>query len=266
MREEKILVVDDDPSIRRLVWKSLQSTGLLIYQAETIEKTQELIQKIDFDLFLLDVSLVNENDGFHLSRMIREQNPVVPIIFISGRKSDQDIVVGLEAGADYYLTKPFSPSILRAQVISTMGRNKTITESVKPPSERIIHLGKFTFDKKKMQFLIEDKEVPLSSRELKLMQFFMEHPDQVFSKKQIYQHVWDENVVDGSEEDDLTPSKEKSESERKKEEADLNNVMVYMNYLRNKIEVDPKKPIYLKTVWGIGYTFIPEDDSKKDSL
>lgn len=258
MKEEKILVVDDDPAIRRLVWKSLQSTGLLIYQAETIEKTQELIQKIEFDLFLLDVSLVNENDGFHLSRMIREQNPVVPIIFISGRKSDQDIVVGLEAGADYYLTKPFSPSILRAQVVSTMDRNRTITESVKPPSERVIRLGQFVFDKKKMVFSIDGEAISLSSRELKLMQFFMEHPDQVFSKKQIYQHVWDEDSS-GSVDSDMSQVKEKTESEKKKEESDLNNVMVYMNYLRNKIEPEPKKPIYLKTVWGIGYTFSPEE-------
>lgn len=110
-----------------------------------------------------------------------------------------------------------------------------------------------------MRFFISEDEVSLSLRELQLMQFFMEHPDQVFSKKQIYQHVWDESGIEGTGGNQIL-EKEKSERERKKDEADLNNVMVYMNYLRNKIESNPKKPLYLNTIWGIGYTFTPEKE------
>lgn len=81
MRKEKILVVDDDPAIRRLIWKSLQSTGILIYQSDSVERTVDILSRIEFDLFLLDVSLEHENDGYHLAQIIREQDPIVPIFF-----------------------------------------------------------------------------------------------------------------------------------------------------------------------------------------
>ncbi|MBP1043746.1 response regulator transcription factor [Vagococcus sp. BWB3-3] len=244
MRNEKILVVDDDPAIRRSVWKSLQSTGILIYQAETIEKTLELIKKIKFDLFLLDVMLVNDNDGFHLARLIRDEEVITPIIFISGRKKEQDVITGLETGADYYMTKPFSPSILRAQVLNTLDRNQMITKSLEYDEDEDIVNGPFIFDKKLYVLKKDQVEIDLSAKEVLLMKFFMENPNQVFSKKQIYDNIW-------------------SQDKQVEEESELNLVMVYMNYLRNKIEENPKKPIYLKTVWGIGYSFEPE--SKKEN-
>ena len=83
MRNEKILVVDDDPAIRRLIWKSLQSTGILIYQSDSVEKTVDIMTRVKFDLFLLDISLEHENDGYHLAQIIREEDPLVPIIFLS---------------------------------------------------------------------------------------------------------------------------------------------------------------------------------------
>lgn len=86
MRKGKILVVDDDPAIRRLIWKSLQSTGILIYQSDSVERTVDILSRIEFDLFLLDVSLEHENDGYHLAQIIREQDPIVPIFFLSGKK------------------------------------------------------------------------------------------------------------------------------------------------------------------------------------
>ncbi|BBM19399.1 hypothetical protein G15_3079 [Enterococcus avium] len=81
MRKEKILVVDDDPAIRRLIWKSLQSTGILIYQSDSVERTVDILSRIEFDLFLLDVSLEHENDGYHLAQIIREQDPIVQSFF-----------------------------------------------------------------------------------------------------------------------------------------------------------------------------------------
>lgn len=241
MRSEKILVVDDDASIRRSVWKSLQSTGVLIYQAETIEKTLELIKKIKFDLFLLDVMLVSDNDGYHLARLIREQEPITPIIFISGRKKEQDIITGLETGADFYLTKPFSPPLLRAQVLNTLNRNQAITRQIENEENELIVNGQFVFNKKQFELRKKQTVINLSAKEVMLMKFFMENPNQVFSKKQIYKNIWSDEKED-------------------EKESDLNLVMVYMNYLRNKIEDNPKKPVYLKTVWGIGYLFEPEGE------
>jgi DNA-binding response OmpR family regulator len=232
MRNEKILVVDDDPAIRRLIWKSLQATGILIYQSDSVEKTLDIMSRITFDLFLLDVSLEYENDGYHLAQMIREKDQVVPILFLSGKKSENDIINGLETGADYYLTKPFSPKLLKAQVVNTLERSKTITSAPKEAATTELVAGIFRFDKVRYQFFKNNQLIPLSAKEIQLMQFFMENTDQVFSKEQIYNQVWDGDY-------------------------DANTIMVFINHLRNKIEDNPKKAKYLKTVWGIGYTFLP---------
>lgn len=236
MRKEKILVVDDDPAIRRLIWKSLQSTGILIYQSDSVERTMDILSRIQFDLFLLDVSLEHENDGYHLAQIIREQDPIVPILFLSGKKSEEEIIAGLEVGADYYLTKPFLPNILKTQVITTLDRGKVIREQTRQSNQKEIVKSHFRLDKLRYQFFKNDKLIKLSSKEIKLMQFFMENSDQVFSKEQIYSNVWDDGNFDA------------------------NTIMVFINHLRNKIEDDPKNVRYLKTVWGIGYTFIPEGE------
>jgi DNA-binding response OmpR family regulator len=234
LRNEKILVVDDDPAIRRLIWKSLQSTGLLVYQSDTLEKTLEIMKRVDFQLFLLDVSLEHENDGYHLAQLIREYQPLTPIIFVSGKKSEQDIISGLESGGDVYLAKPFAPNVLRAQVISTLDRTEQLLLSNKHKEEAIVMEGIFSFDKNQYQFSKNGEIVTMTSKEIMMILFFMENPHQVFSKEQIYANVWSDGDMD------------------------KNLITVYINYLRNKIEDDPKKPKYLQTVWGIGYLFNPE--------
>ncbi|MCI1902461.1 response regulator transcription factor [Enterococcus hirae] len=233
MRDEKILVVDDDPAIRRLIWKSLQSTGILIYQSDSIEKTLDIMSRVKFDLFLLDISLEHEKDGYHLAQMIREQDPLIPIIFLSGKKSEEDIITGLETGADYYMTKPFSPALLKAQVVATLDRAQVIHAQQQKRPTNEIKVGDFRFDKVRYQLFKKEQLIHLSSKEMQLMQFFMENPDQVFSKEQIYRSVWNDGKVDA------------------------NTIMVFINYLRNKIEDNPKEAKYLKTIWGVGYTFLP---------
>ncbi|MFD1900176.1 response regulator transcription factor [Enterococcus termitis] len=234
MRNEKILVVDDDPAIRRLIWKSLQSTGLLVYQSDTIEKTIDIMQRVDFQLFLLDVSLEHENDGYHLAQLIREHQPLTPIIFVSGKKSEQDIISGLESGGDVYLSKPFAPNVLRAQVISTLNRTEQLLTLREHREEARLTEGIFSFDRHQYQFSKNGEVVNMTSKEIMMILFFMENPQQVFSKEQIYANVWNDGEID------------------------KNLITVYINYLRNKIEDDPKKPKYLQTVWGIGYLFNPE--------
>ncbi|OTN77527.1 hypothetical protein A5886_002627 [Enterococcus sp. 8G7_MSG3316] len=234
MRNEKILIVDDDPAIRRLIWKSLQSTGILIYQTDSVDKTIAIKSRVTFDLFLLDISLEHENDGYHLAQLIREEEPTVPIVFLSGKKEEKDIINGYELGADSFITKPFSPAILKAQIVSILDRIKVYREnSIDQPDTDICN-GIFRFDQKRYQFFKNDQQIKFSSKEIQLIRFFMEFPDQVFSKEQIYSSVWNDG------------------------EFDANTVMVFINHLRSKIEDDPKQARYLKTVWGIGYTFLPE--------
>lgn len=235
MRNDKILVVDDDVSIRHLIWKSLQSTGLLIYQSDSVEKTLDIMTRVKFDLFILDISLEYENDGYHLAQLIRNQDPMVPIVFLSGKTNEADIITGLETGADLYLTKPFTPNVLRAQIIATLDRAKVVRKGQSVQSEREIICGPFRLDLNRYQLFKNEESIKLSSKEIKLMQFFMENPNQVFSKEQIYNSVWGNDQVDA------------------------NTIMVFMNHLRSKIEDNPKNARFLKTVWGIGYTFTPEE-------
>ena len=142
----------------------------------------------------------------------------------------------MEVGADYYLTKPFSPNILKTQVITTLDRGKLIRDQTRKNSDKEIVKSNFRLDKLRYQFFKNEKLIKLSSKEIKLMQFFMENSDQVFSKEQIYSNVCDDGKFDA------------------------NTIMVFINHLRNKIEDDTKNVRYLKTVWGIGYTFIPEGE------
>ena len=112
MRTEKILVVDDDAAVRRLIWKALQSTGILIYQSESIEKTKDIVSRVTFDLFILDDNLEHDSDGYYLVQMIREISTGANYLF-SSKKEEEDIIAALEMGVDSYITKPFSLNVLR---------------------------------------------------------------------------------------------------------------------------------------------------------
>ena len=130
MRTEKILVVDDDAAVRRLIWKALQSTGILIYQSESIEKTKDIVSRVTFDLFILDDKLEHDSDGYYLVQMIREKYPLVPIIFFSSKKEEEDIIAALEMGVDSYITKPFSLNVFKAQVIASLNRARMIRKQL----------------------------------------------------------------------------------------------------------------------------------------
>lgn len=228
MEEIKILVVEDEEPIRKLICKILSNEGFLVYQAENGTRALEMITKTNFNLIMLDI-MMDDISGYDVARTIRKHDLQQPIIFLSGKKDDADIIQGLNTGADSYITKPFSPSVLCAQVKSQIKRHREILRS-DVPSNFIIN-GPFKFDINSYKFYKDEMEIKLSSKETKLIKFFMEHPNKVFSKEQLYQNVWHDNEIDE------------------------NSIMVYIKYLRNKIEKVPSKPKYIKTVWGIGYEF-----------
>lgn len=226
MNKIKILIVEDEESIRRLLYKTLTIDGMLVFQAENGTQGLEMIKSNDFDLVILDI-LMEDISGYEVAKEIRKNNLQLPIIFLSGKTEDSDIIQGLNIGADSYITKPFSPSVLCAQVKSQIKRRQEILKD--EVSSNFLINGPFKFDLSSYKFYKNDIELKLSSKETKLIKFFMEHPNQVFSKDQLYQNVWHDNAVDD------------------------NSIMVYVKYLRNKIEDIPNKPKYIKTVWGIGY-------------
>lgn len=228
MEEIKILVVEDEESIRKLIAKVLGVQGMSVYQAESGSKCLELMETNEFDCILLDI-MMGDISGYDVAKIIREQDIMTPIIFLSGKKEDEDIVKGLDVGADGYITKPFSPTVLCAQVKSQIKRkNEILNKDIK---SSILKRGPFSFDYSSYRFFKNGVEIKLSSKETKLIKFFMENPQRVFSKEEIYQNVWHES------------------------ETDDNSIMVYIKYLRNKIEDQPSKPKYIKTLWGIGYEF-----------
>lgn len=224
----KVLVVEDEEPIRKLISRILSLEGMIIYQAENGEKAFEMISQNSFNLVILDI-VMDGITGYEVAAEIRKHNLQVPIIFLSGKKGDEDIIKGLDIGADMFITKPFSPSVLCAHVKSQIKRHRQIlNEEVK--SKSIIR-GPFKFDLNSYKFYKNEIELKLSSKETKLIKFFMEHPNKVFTKEELYQNVWHDNTPDD------------------------NSIMVYVKYLRNKIEDVPAKPQYIKTVWGIGYEF-----------
>lgn len=229
MDEFKVLIVEDDPSIRKLVDKTLTTQGMLVFQAENGETGLDMISKETFDLVILDI-FMDDISGYEVAKEIRKHNLQIPIIFLSGKSQDEYIIKGLDIGADSYITKPFSPLVLSAQVKSKIKRNREIkTDEIKKPSA--ITQGPFKFDLKSYKFYKNNIEIKLSSKETKIIKFFMENPNQVFSKDELYKKIWNDNSSDD------------------------NSIMVYMKYLRDKIEEVPNKPKHIKTVWGIGYEF-----------
>ncbi len=226
MKQLKVLIVEDEESVRKLIAKVLSNDGILTYQAESGKQALEMLSKYQFDLVLLDVEL-GDMTGYEIAVEIRQKDLQLPTIFLSGKTDESDILKGLDVGADSYITKPFSPSMLSAQVKSKIKRRREI--SYVPVDYNYLIRGPYKLDLKTYVFYKKEMEVKLTSKELKLMKFFMENPNQVFSKEQIYHHVWQSN------------------------DTDENTITVYIKYLRNKIEDDPSKPKYLLTVWGIGY-------------
>lgn len=228
MKQLKVLIVDDEEMIRKLIAKVLSNDGMLTYQAEDGKHALEMINKYTFDLVLLDIGLPDMS-GYDVAEAIRKKDLQLPTVFLSGKTDESDIIKALDAGADSYITKPFSPSMLSAQVKSKIKRRREI--SYIPVDRNFLVRGPYKLDLKTYQFYKKDLEIKLTSKELKLLKFFMENPNQVFTKEELYHNVWHDTDTDD------------------------NSITVYVKYLRNKIEDEPSKPKYLKTIWGIGYQF-----------
>ncbi len=231
MSKAKILVVDDDEEIRELIRRYLEKENMDVSLCENGEKALKLVFKENFDLVILDI-MMEGLDGFEVIKKIREKNQHIHIIFLSAKSEDYDKILGLGLGADDFITKPFVPGELIARVKSQLRRNallknkKEFLDKIKK-GEFEIDLTSYTA--KKNGILLE-----LSAKEFKLLYFFIENPNRVFTKKQIYENVWDDDYFDD------------------------NTLMVYIRHLREKIEDDPDNPKFIINVRGIGYKFVLE--------
>ncbi len=229
---DKVLIVDDDESICKMLSKVMDSNDLESDIAMSGTEALKKLQNHTYDIILMDI-MMDDIEGFDVIKKLRARGIQTPVIIISGRSEDYDALYGLSVGADDYITKPFRPIVVGAKVKALIRRNKNQVLS----SNNIIECGCFKYDTTTLRFYKNGEEIDLSAKENSLMLLFMSHPDQVFTKEMIYEHVWGNTIA-----------------------VDDNTVMVYINRLRNKIEDEPQKAKYILTVRGTGYRFRPEQN------
>ena len=222
-----ILVVDDDPIVRDVVVRYLERDGHRTLVAADGDRADELLRQEPLDLVVLDVMLPGK-DGLELSRSIRARSSL-PVILLTARAEEADRIVGLELGADDYVTKPFSPRELAARVRALLRRATALPE---PPSSLVF--GDVELDGHARQVRKAGHEVALTAREFDLLWFLAANPRRVFSRDQLMASVWGYEPA-----------------------LDSGTVTVHIRRLRTKVEDDPARPRFLQTVWGVGYRLAP---------
>jgi two-component system response regulator ResD len=222
-----VLVVDDEPTIREIVAGYLERDGYRTLQAADGNRARELLERDPPDLVVLDVMLPGA-DGLELCRWIRSRSRL-PVIMLTARGEESDRIVGLELGADDYVTKPFSPRELTARVRTVLRR----AEPEAVPEERLSFNG-LVIDSATREVTKNGTPLRLTAREFDFLWFVASHPRRVFSREQIMRRVWGYSSA-----------------------LDTGTVTVHVRRLREKIEDEPSRPRHLETVWGIGYRFAP---------
>lgn len=220
-----ILIAEDEKDIRDLVSLHLSKDDYKVFEAENGIEAINIFENNKIDLAILDV-MMPKLDGFAVIKKIRESS-TIPVIFVTARDEDMDKILGLGLGADDYMVKPFSPLELTARVQAQLRRYYKYTNS-QNITELI--LGDLTLDKESCTLHKVKNRIELNAKEFKILEFLMENKGKVFTKKQLYEKVWEESYY-----------------------GDDNTIMVHISHLRDKIEDDPKNPKYLKTIRGIGY-------------
>ncbi|MFL0249461.1 response regulator transcription factor [Clostridium neuense] len=229
MEKETILIVDDEKEIRDLIDIYLKNEGYKTLKAENGIAALELLKNNNIDLILLDI-MMPKMDGIQTCMKIREEKNT-PIIMLSAKSEDIDKIMGLTTGADDYITKPFNPLELVARVKSQLRRYLKLNEFKKPDSKNgFIEVDDLVINVNTHEVKIGNKDIKLTPREFDILRLLAENRGIVFSIEKIYETVWKESFM---------------ESE--------NTVMVHIRKIREKIEQNPRKPIYIKTVWGVGY-------------
>jgi two-component system, OmpR family, response regulator ResD len=222
-----VLVVDDEPIVRDVVVRYLQREGYETLEAGDGLHAQELLRKHEPSLVVLDLMLPGM-DGLELCRWIRARSEL-PVIMLTARAEEADRIVGLELGADDYITKPFSPRELAVRVRTVLRRSSPAAGS----KEHIVH-GDLALDAAAREVTKGGRLLRLTAKEFDLLWFLASHPRRVFSRDQLMESVWGYEPA-----------------------FDTGTVTVHVRRLREKIEDDPAKPRHLETVWGVGYRFCP---------
>ncbi|MBU3188106.1 response regulator transcription factor [Clostridium bowmanii] len=226
MTMHNVLIVDDECEIREAIEIYLKNEGIRVYQAVDGIEALEVLKEQEIHLILMDL-MMPRMDGIKATFKIRESKNI-PIIMLSAKSEDTDKILGLNIGADDYITKPFNPMELVARVKSQLRRYTNLGNYKESDDE--INVRGLILNKNSRMVTVEEKEVRLTSIEYRILELLMANKGRVFSIEEIYERVWEETFYNGE-----------------------NTVSVHIRRIREKIEINPKEPEYLKVVWGIGY-------------
>lgn len=222
-----ILVCDDDKEIVNAIKIYLSKEGYNIFKAYNGKEAISIINKNEIHLVILDI-MMPEMDGMETANKIRETKSV-PIIMLSAKSEDYDKVAGLNIGADDYITKPFNPIELIARVNSQI-RRYTSLGSIEKEEGTIYKTGDLVINDDTKQVKVEGKDIKLTPTEYNILKFLTKNKGNVYSIEQIYKNVWEDEAYSAE-----------------------NIIAVHIRHIREKIEINPKEPKYLKVIWGIGY-------------
>ena len=231
-QKQKILIIEDDPDIAALEKDYLEMDNFEAVVEKNGRKGMERALKEHYALILLDLMLPGK-DGMTICREIREKVDI-PILMVSARSEDIDKVRALGLGADDYITKPFAPAELVARVKSHIARYARLTKKTAASKNfDELDFGNLRINNSTRQVFVDETEITLTRKEFELLYFLAANKDIVFSKEQLYDKIWGEDMY-----------------------GDMKTVAVHIKRLREKIEKNPSEPMYLQTVWGTGYKFI----------
>lgn len=223
-----ILVCDDDREIAKAIGIYLENEGYTVYKAYQGQEALQILEEAEIHLVIMDIMMPGM-DGLQATTAIREKRNI-PIIILSAKSEDYDKINGLNVGADDYITKPFNPMELIARVRSHLRRYMEFGSLLKAEEKDVLRIGGLVIDDRRKAVSVDGNPVSMTPKEYGILKLLADHPGQVFSMEQIYEQVWKEAAY--------SPE---------------NTVAVHIRHIREKIEIDPKKPDYLKVVWGIGY-------------
>lgn len=229
MEMNHVLVVEDDKEIREGVEIYLKSQGYEVFQAADGVEGLEVIEKEDIHLAIVDI-MMPRMDGISMVVKLREKYDF-PVIFLSAKSEEVDKIMGLNMGADDYVTKPFTLMELLARVNSQLRRYRRFMERLgdKEENSRIHTIGGLEINEDNVEVTVDGEPVKMTPIEYKILLLLMKNPGRVFSAEEIYERVWNERAIN------------------------TDTIMVHVRNIREKIEVNPREPKYLKVVWGVGY-------------
>lgn len=230
----KILVCDDEKDIVSALRIYLESQNYEVYEAYNGQEAIDIVNSEVIDLVLLDI-MMPKVDGIEAIVKIRESSSV-PIILISAKSQDMDIVLGLDVGADDYITKPFNAGEVLARVRSLLRRTQIFNQKIEDDT---MVIGGIILNDKTKQVSVDGENIKLTPKQFDILKFLMENPNHVFSPTEIYEKVWQEEAL-GYE----------------------SSVAVHIRHLREKIEINPKEPRYIQVIWGQGYKIVQGDKQK----